>query len=210
MASRVVLWAVVSLVAVAAPAARADMGLPGVRTARPTHLITTADRLPGYVFLVHRPGFGTEAVEFGPGQPVTVPVHRDRIDRVQFVIVPRDAAAEFTTPAALAEAAGRVPGAVVRELPFKEAVPVWGADEITLRYRVELTPDGRPELVRTTKDQGYQCCVVACAAPVALVSAGLWLVRRSRRGGRGEPTDREASNGDNERAEPGAAPDTAR
>jgi hypothetical protein len=82
-----------------------------------------------------------------------------------------------------------VPGAVVRELPFKEAVPAWGADEITLHYRVELTPDGRPELVRTTKDQGYQCCVVACAAPVGLAAAGVWLSRRWRRGGRAEPAD---------------------
>jgi hypothetical protein len=181
--------------------ATADMGVPGLRRAKPTHRISTREAFPDYVFVIYsqksvyvkdaktgneerRSADEAEFIELTPEQPVMISVDASRIDRKTLIIVPRIVATPFKTALELAEASRHLKGAVWLELPHREDVPEWHSGEITIDYRVQRdakSPDGRLEIVRTTWDQSYQCCVVGLCLPVAFSLGGLWLIRRWRR-----------------------------
>jgi hypothetical protein len=171
--------------------ASADMGFPGLQRATPTHRITTCEAFPDHVFVIHRPSIvagkdRAEYVDLEPGKPVVVDIGGSRRDRAAFLIAPRSAAGSYATASKLAEAvrSGRIDGATQYELMNEEDVPEWYGDKLTIDYRVQRVtgdPEGRLEVVRTTWDQGYQCCVVGLACPVGTVLGGVWLIRRFTR-----------------------------
>ncbi len=181
--------------------ATADMIAPGLRRAKPTARISTREAFPDHLFVIYRQKSITvkdaktgnwesrsadeaEFIELTPDQPVMISVDGSHFDRRTLIIVPRIVATPFKTALELAEASGRLNGAVWLEFPYRQDVPEWQSSEITFDYRVQRdakSPDGRLEIVRTTWDQSYQCCVVGLCLPVAFLLGGLWLIRRWRR-----------------------------
>lgn len=181
------------------------MGLPGMQRARPTHRIVASEAFPNHVFILYRPNAKyikdaesdkevrqdaseAEYVEVTPDQPLVVALDGRRFGgsgwHAVLFIVPRTVAARYPAALDLAKAilANEVSSATQYELPFREDVPEWQSQEITVTHRVRRVANSENlEVIRTTWDQGYQCCVVALLCPIATVLGGLWLIRRWRR-----------------------------
>ncbi|MDB5306776.1 MAG: hypothetical protein JWO38_978 [Gemmataceae bacterium] len=176
----------------------ADVGAPGLRSAKPTYRISTHEAFPDHVFVIYRAkdtyvkneetgkeewrsADEAEYVDITPDRPIVIPFDRDKIKSVAFIMRSRAAAESYKTALDLARASRELGGAVWLELPYRESVPEWHGTEITIDYRVQRNvKSGRLEIVRTTWNQDYQCCVVGLGTPVALVIGGLWLIRRRR------------------------------
>ncbi|HEY1189410.1 MAG TPA: hypothetical protein VGE74_17280 [Gemmata sp.] len=178
------------------------MGAPGLKRVQPTHRIIAAEAFPDHVFVLYRPRFkyaknaqsgrevledasSAEYVEVAPDRPLVVaPVEQMGERYAELLVVPRATAAQHPSALGLAKAImeGRVTDSERYTLPFRESVPEWSGNHITITHRVQRVKNSEKlEVVRTTWDQGYQCCVAALLGPVAVLLGGLYLVRRLRK-----------------------------
>jgi hypothetical protein len=145
-----------------------------------THRITTHETFPDHVFVLCAPGTSTlgEIRELAPDQPII-----NTQGAMLLFIVPRTEATPYKTTQELVEAlkGGCARAALRHQFSYKESVPFWSGDEFTVEYRVQWTPSGGIELVRTTANQeGAPCCVAAVLMTMATFG-GLWLTRRKRK-----------------------------
>jgi hypothetical protein len=180
------LWPVSIVALFAAGSARADMLplQPGADYARPTYRIETEELLPDYVFVVARHVFRQSTpdityVELGPGHPLTLTTGYQ--EEPELFIVPRNAASEFPNAADLVRAVreGRVTGSLQKRFPFRALVPSWSDKEILITYRLKKAASGNGlELVRTSRDPMWQWYLVVGLFTLAVVSSGIWFIRR--------------------------------
>jgi hypothetical protein len=176
--------------ATVAGSARADVGplLPFAKNASATHQIEVAEEFAEYVCVVHRYGWADGAraeyneasyEKLAPGRPLVLRLTRTEIFSV--MLVPRSVAAAYPTARELAGAVSGDRLAGVEEYRFdsRETVPSWAGDEITITYRVQRKSSGDGlELVRTSRNPLWQWYAVAGLVTVAIVTGGLWLIRR--------------------------------
>jgi hypothetical protein len=127
-------------------AALADGLLPppaGKKYAPVTHVVTAAKAWPDFEFYQVKGGYPTK-VPFGPDDPVTIDSRRARGPRggVQFVAVPKGAAAKYATPEEFgaALAAKSVPGQAAATNPFLPLTTIDAKDDrkaVTEKHEVE-------------------------------------------------------------------------
>ena len=165
---------------------------PGTKYARVTVRIHIREEASDSVFVIIRQRSKYDAakqqnisanevdyVQFSKDGLIEIPGHRR--EQVDLLIVPRKAAEPYQTAHELADAAFRIPTATMLGLQFQEEVPSWYGSDFVVNYRLERRPDEKFELIRTTIDPTWPCCVICIAVPIATIFGGLWLVRRYAR-----------------------------
>ena len=187
-------------VSVVVTSVRADMSAPGTQRAHPSHRIIATEDFPNHVFVIYRPRVTrvedkdtgkyveqdageAEYVEPTPNRPIAVEYdHNQRV--VVLIIARRAVAGSYKSARELADAvqSQQVEDAVEYHLSNEESVPAWQGREITIVHRIQRSgTSNRLEVVRTTRHQGYQCCVACLLYPITTVLGGFWLVQWRRR-----------------------------
>lgn len=171
---------------------------PGKTLVRADYVITAAKAFPDHDFYVVT-GRSPAKVPFGPDAPVKVSGVRGRklAGLVEFMAVPKGAAADYTSADAFAEAlaAKKVPGQAVADNPLNPLVEIDAKDtrktlvvtlaveKIDAKAGIVLVPAKAAEKAApapTSPPPAGGAAVAALAAALGLAFAGVWLARRGR------------------------------
>jgi hypothetical protein len=171
--------------------ARADAAppVPGVHSAHVKVRIVTNHDHPDFLFILgpdHRES-PAHFIQITPEQPFTVPGTYVHI--VNLVIVRKNTATQNRSAEQIYNDS-TIPGRTAYSLPLRESVPIWYGREYEVRYRVQkMSDEDRLEVVQSTVNPLWQCCLPCLAMPAVLIYSGVKLLRKKSRALPSPPTD---------------------